>query len=58
MRLERRVVYERERGAIAKGYDLRSTCFVKRCVNPAHHEPIDAIARRRLPRRRRATGRS
>lgn len=53
--LARRHFYEQERGAIASGYDLRSTCEVKRCVNVAHLEPMEASLRRRLPRRRRRT---
>jgi len=44
--------YVGRRGTIAPGYDLRSTCLERLCVLPAHQEPIDALLRRRLPRRR------
>ena len=35
-----RVVYEREKGSVDKALDLDHLCRNRRCVNPAHLEPV------------------
>lgn len=40
MRLAHRVAYERLVGPIPEGLDLDHLCRVRRCVNPAHLEPV------------------
>lgn len=37
-----RQVYERMRGAVAPGLQLDHLCRVRRCLNPAHMEPVTA----------------
>lgn len=50
--LVRRELYAERYGPIADGIVLRSTCQVKRCVEPAHLEPMAVEVARRQPRRR------
>lgn len=38
-----RAMYEREVGPIPEGKELDHLCYVKRCVNPAHLEPVSHL---------------
>lgn len=50
--LAHRWSYAHHVGAIPAGHELHHTCGVKRCVNPAHLEPLTPAEHKRRHRAR------